>query len=197
MPIRLILILLLAIPGLVMADAGSGKFMGYQLGNSYQLGANTRQQQTANGNLILTAENPVNPDDINEVSLVTTFRSLTIGHINAASWFKTEEEARAFGRKYVDLLRAKYPDWAFGREGMNTNLRIVEVNFDRPPYNLRLRISEDRRKGESMWRLSMTLGWLPDSKEAMAWRNTSRREHITAEEEGRQELLEDADLRGL
>jgi len=197
MPIRLILILLLAIPGLVMADAGSGKFMGYQLGNSYQLGANTRQQQTANGNLILTAENPVNPDDINEVSLVTTFRSLTIGHINAASWFKTEEEARAFGRKYVDLLRAKYPDWAFGREGMNTNLRIVEVNFDRPPYNLRLRISEDQRKGESMWRLSMTLGWLPDSKEAMAWRNTSRREHITAEEDGRQELLEDADLRGL
>lgn len=197
MTIRIILILLLAIPGIVMADAGSGMFMGYQLGNSYQLGANTRQHQTANGNLILTAENPVKPDDINEVSLVTTSRSLTIGHINAASWFNTEEEARAFGRKYVDLLRAKYPDWAFGREGMDTNLRIVEVNFDLPPYNLRLRVNEDRRKGDSMWRLSMTLGWLPDSKEAMAWRNTSRREHVTAEEDGRNKLLEEADLRGL
>jgi len=197
MLIRLILIFLFYIPGVVLADASSGEFMGYQLGNNYQRGANTRQQTITNGNLVITAEQPVKPDNIAEVSLITTPESLTIGHINAASWFDAEIEAREFGRQYVDLLRAKYPDWVFGREGMNADLRIVEVNFDQPPYNLRLRLNEDRRNGKMMWRLSMSLSWLPDSKEALAWRNTSRREHITAKEEGRKQLLENADLRGL
>ena len=80
---------------------------------------------------------------------------------------------------------------------INAFLRIIEVNFDQPPYNLWLRVNQDSRQGQSMWRLSMTLSWLPDTKEAMAWRNTSRREHITAGEEGRNQLLEEADLRGL
>ncbi len=197
MSIRLILLLLFCIPGVVMADASRGEFMGYQLGNNYQRGVNTRQQTITNGNLIITAEQPVKPNNISEVSLITTPETLIIGHINAASWFETDIEAREFGRQYVDLLRAKYPDWEFGREGMNADLRIVEVNLDQPPYNLRLRLNEDKHNGKKMWRLSMTLSWLPDSKEAQAWRNTSRREHITAKEEGRKQLLENADLRGL
>jgi len=197
MPVRLILILLVAIPGVAMADASNGEFMGYRLGNSYQRDVNTRQKTTTNGNLIITAEKPVKPDNIAEVSLITTSETLIVGHINAASWFETEVEARDFGRQYVDLLRAKYPDWAFGREVMDTSLRIVEVNLDRSPHNLRLRLNEDRRNGETMWRFSMTLSWLPDTKEILAWRNTSRREHITAAEEGRRQVLENADLRGL
>lgn len=197
MLMRLIPILFFTLPAMVMADAGEGMFMGYQLGEMYRRGTDTRHQETANGNLIIVAENPVKPDDIDEVSLVTTPGSLTIGHINAASWFATQEEARSFGRKYVNLLRAKYPNWTFGREGMDSSLRIAEVNFDSPPYNLRLRINEGRRNGDSMWRLSMTLSWMLDTREAQAWRNTSRREHVTAGEDGRQTILEEADLRGL
>ena len=197
MAIGWVLILIVLLPGIVMADANDGEFMGYQLGKTYQRGGNTRLQALTNGNLIVTAENPVKPGDIEEVTLVATPESLTIGHINAMSWFDTETEARAFGRQYVDLLRAKYPSWAFGREGMDTELRIVEVNFDRSPYTLRLRVNEDRRNGEDSWRLSMTLSWMVDSKEAEAWRKISQNEHITAKAEGRQQLLEGADLRGL
>lgn len=197
MLIRLILIWLLFLPGIALADANDGEFMGYQLGRNYQSGANTQQRVTTTGNLIVIAEQAIKPGNIAEVSLLTTPETLTIGHINASSWFKTEAEARAFGRQYVDLLRAKYPDWVFGREGMDAALRVVEVNLDRPPYNLWLRLNEGSRHGENMWRFSMTLSWLPDSKEALAWREISRSQHLTSQEAGRKQLLEKADLRGL
>jgi len=197
MPIRSILIVLVLIPGVVIADASKGEFMGYRLGSNYPLGANTPQRTTTTGNLIVIAENPLKPDDIAEVSLLTTAETLVIGRINASAWFATEAEARIFGRRYVDLLRAKYPGWTFGRERMDADLRIVEVNFDRMPYNLWLRINEDNHKGDSRWRFSMTLSWLADSKEARAWHSQARSQHIAAQEAGRDQLLENADLRGL
>ena len=197
MLIRLILIFLVFLPGIALADANDGEFMGYQLGSNYHRGANTQHRVTTTGNLIVIAEQPLKPGNIAEVSLLTTPETLTIGHINASSWFKTEVEARAFGRQYVDLLRAKYPDWMFGREGMDADLRVVEVNLDRPPYNLWLRLNKDGRHDENMWRFSMTLSWLPDSKEALAWRKNSRSQHLTSQEAGRKQLLEEADLRGL
>jgi hypothetical protein len=94
MPLRFIFILLLALPGTLLADASRGDFMGYQLGNKYPPGSATRQQVTTTGNLIITAEQPIKPDDIAEVSLLTTPGTLTIGSITAAQWFATEGEAR-------------------------------------------------------------------------------------------------------
>jgi hypothetical protein len=197
MAVRFILTLIITVPGFVMADAGKGEFMGYQLGKNYPRSEHTQQQQTASGNLIITAEDPVKPENIAEVSLLTTAESLTIGFIAASQWFETEVEAREFARLYVELLRARYPDWDFGRERMDNDLRIVEVNLDERPYNLRLQLTEDKRHEQDMWRFSMTLGWMPEAQPARAWRNMSRNEHLAMREGGREQILEDADLRGL
>ena len=197
MLIRFLLILLLALPGAVMADASNGEFMGYQLGGNYQRTAGTKIQTATNGNLIVIADKPLKPANITEVSLVATAETLTIGYINAASWFETETEARAFGKQYVELLRAKYPTWTFGRERMDSQMHIVEVNFDRPPYNLQMRLTEGKHNNKSMWRLSMTLGWLYDAKEARAWRNMSLTQQLAAQNDGRKQKLENADTRGL
>lgn len=194
---RLILAVLIAMPAIAIADASNGEFMGYLLGSDYRPGGSTRQQTTTSGNLIIVAEKPVKPNDISEVSLLVTAESLTIGYIDASQWFETEAEARELGRKYADLLRAKYPGWEFGRERMNNEMRIVEVNFDNAPYNLRLELNQDERDGENLWRFSMMLGWLPDAEPARKWRNLSRSQHVTAQEAGRNQLLENADLRGL
>jgi len=197
MPFLSFLILLVLIPGAAIADASKGEFMGYRLGSNYQRGADTPQRATTTGNLIVIAEQPVKPNDIAEVSLLTTAETLTIGHINASAWFATEAEARKFGRRYVDLLRAKYPGWEFGRERMDADLRIVEVNLDQAPYNLWLRLNEDNHNGEIRWRFSMMLSWLPDTEEALAWREQSHSQHLSTQEAGRDHLLENADLRGL
>ncbi|MGB5454177.1 MAG: hypothetical protein WBM71_16500 [Sedimenticolaceae bacterium] len=192
-----VLVLVIAMPGVILADAADGQFMGFQLGNNYQRGANTQTIVTTNGNLKITAENPVKPANVGEVTLITTPETLTIGYINALTWFDTEAEAREFGRAYIRLLRAKYPDWAFGREVMDANMNVVEVNLDKHPHNLQMQLTEGRRDGKAMWRISMTLQWLPGTKEEKAWSNMSHTQQITAQQKDRELLLDQADTRGL
>jgi hypothetical protein len=197
MLIRFVLMLFVALPSVVLADASNGDFMGYQLGDQYQRGADTRQQTSTTGNLLISAEQPVKPGDIAEVTLLATAETLTIGYIGASQWFATEAEAREMGRQYFELLHAKYPDWPYGWEVMDAQLNIVEVNFNSAPYNLRLRLTEDQREGEKMWRFSMTLGWLPGSSEELAWRDLAVDEQIAEKLDTRQELLKKSDVRGL
>lgn len=197
MRLSIILLLAIASPGVVLADATGGQFMGYQLGSDYPRSANTQAQVTASGNLLIAAEDPVKPADVGDVTLIATAETLTIGYINALTWFDTEAEAREFGRKYIKLLRAKYPDWTYGREELGATMKLVEVNLDKQPYNLRMRLTEGRRDGKTKWRISMTLTWLSGTKEAKAWNDMSITQQTTAQHEDRKVLLEQADTRGL
>ena len=196
MPIKFLLCCLFALPTVVIADASDGQFMGYELGANYPA-TPQGSEITTTGSLIIVAENPVKPADITQVSLVATPESQMIGYIGAASWYATEGEAREIGRRYVELLRAKYPDWNFGREAMDASLRIVEVNFDKAPYNLQLRLARDEHDGRSMWRFSMGLGWQIDSREWHSWRNQAATEHAAAKTTEHIQLMKDADVRGL
>jgi hypothetical protein len=191
-----LLFCLLALPAVVFADASDGQFMGYELGAGYPA-TPQGSESTTTGNLVFVAENPVKPADIKQVRLVATPVSRTIGYINAASWYATEGEAREIARRYVELLRAKYPDWNFGREAMDASLRIVEVNFDKAPYNLQLRLVRDEHEGRNMWRFSMGLGWQPNSKEWLAWQNMSATQQSAEKTTERKQILEDSDVRGL
>jgi hypothetical protein len=194
---RVVLVLSLVAGGPVMADASLGEFMGYKLGDRYSRTADTREVKTATGNLLITAQQPVKPADIAKVTLLTTAETATIAYIDASQWFATEADARAMGTKYVELLKAKYPDWEFGREVMDANMHIVEVNLDRPPYNLRLRLTEDKAQEDNKWRFSMMLGWQPDSAEQWAWREKAIKEQEAEQGQSREQQLEKADTRGL
>ncbi len=196
MPIRLLLCCLFALPADVVADASEGQFMGYELGTQYPA-LPQDVEVTTTGNLLIVAENPTKPADIVRVSLVATPESRTIGYIVAASWFTTEGEAREVGRRYVELLRAKYPDWDFGRERMDSSLRIVEVNFDKAPYNLQLSLVRDEYGGRSMWRISMGLGWHRETEEWHAWQNQAAIEQVAARATEHEQLLQESDIRGL
>ena len=186
-----------SLPCVSIADAAKGQFMGYQLGSTYERSPQTEALLTTNGNLKIMAEDAVKPIDVGDVTLVTTPDSLTIGYISSLTWFDTEEEARTFGRKYIKLLRAKYPDWAFGREEMDANMRAVEVNLDKPPHNVQMRLTRGDHGGRPGWRISMTLRWLSDTEEAKNWRRLSHTEQATVQQKDRELLLEQADTRGL
>jgi len=194
--IRFLLCCLCALPTCVFADAGTGQFMGYELGTKYQTPA-PDFEMTTTGDLLIAAANPTKPDDINQVSLVVTRQSHTVGYIVASSWHATEGEAREVGRRYLELLRAKYPDWAVSRELMDASFRIVQVDLEKAPYTLQLRLARDERDGAGMWRFSMGLGWQSESGEWQAWRSQAAAEHESmtrAENEGR---MRGADTRGL
>jgi hypothetical protein len=196
MPIRLLLCCLLALPTVVFADAGEGQFMGYELGTEYPASPQ-EVGVTTTGNLLITAENPTKPADIVRVSLIATPTSQTIGYIIAASWFATEGEARNFGTRYAELLRAKYPAWDFGQEKMDENFDIVEVNLNQAPHNIRLSLARDERDGRSMWRISLGLGWDRDSQEWGTWQKQAASEHAASRASEHKELMDKSDIRGL
>lgn len=191
-----LLLCILALPGVVFADANDGQFMGYELGNSYP-DVPASSEIAASGNLLIVAEDPVKPASIDEVRLVATPKSQTIGYIAALSWHDTEAEARASGRRFAEALRTLYPDWGFGREVMDGRLRIVEVNLDKRPYNLQLRLVRDKHQGREMWRFSMGLGWQHDSADGRAWQQQAASEQAAARSSDADQLLDDPEFRGL
>lgn len=196
MPRKFLLYCFLAMPAVAFADANDGQFMGYQLGDIYSKPPTISEVTTA-GNLSIVAEDPTKPPSIEEVRLVTTPKSQTIGYIAASSWHDTEEEARASGRRYAEALRTLYPDWEFGREQMDGRFKIVEVNFDKAPYSLQLRLVPVRHEGRDMWRFSMGLGWLPNSKDWRAWQDQANGERAAAQSSDAESLMEDPDFQGL
>ena len=196
MPRRFLLFCLLAVPGVAVPDANDGQFMGYQLGGSYPTVPKV-SEITTSGNVLIVAEDPVKPDGIDEVSLIATPETRTIGYIAATSWHDTEEAARANGRRYAEALRTIYPDWDFGRELMDARLRIVEVNFDKSPYNLQLRLVRDKHLGRDMWRFSMGLGWQTDSPNLREWQAQAASERTAAESSDAERLVDDPAFRGL
>jgi hypothetical protein len=80
---------------------------------------------------------------------------------------------------------------------MDASLRIVEVNFDKAPYNLQLRLAREEHEGRDMWRFSMSLGWQINSKERLAWQNMSATQQAAEKTTEREQLLKDSDVRGL
>ena len=196
MVIRFLLYCLCVLPTCVFADAGAGQFMGYELGTRYQAPA-PDFEMTTTGDLLIAAANPTKPGDINEVSLVVTRETHTIGYIVASSWYATEGEAREVGRRYLELLRAKYPDWAVRRELMDTSFRIVQVDLGKAPYTLQLRLARDEKDGDGMWRFSMGLGWQSESGEWQAWRSQAADEQDSMTTAENEELMREADVRGL
>jgi hypothetical protein len=80
---------------------------------------------------------------------------------------------------------------------MDANLSIVEVNFDKAPYNLQLRLVPDEHEGRDMWRFSMGLGWQPNSREWLAWQDLSATQLSARKSTEREQILEESDVRGL
>jgi len=200
----MIRVLLLAIcqisallPGSAAADANDGEFMGYRLGDRYPLTAETRSGPSLSGNLVLIAQAPVKPADIGEVRLTTTVETYTIGFIEASQTFATENKARAFAKKYYELLHAKYPDWQIENGTIqidDATLMPTALNMDKWPYTIRMKLTNMESPSDRPFRLSMTLRYLFDSPERKQWNALA---HAEQQQSSQQKLLDESDARGL
>jgi hypothetical protein len=55
----------------------------------------------------------------------------------------------------------------------------------------------DEHDGRDMWRFSMSLGWNGASNEWRAWQDKAATEHVSSKAREREQLLQEADIRGL
>jgi hypothetical protein len=108
-------------------DARTGALFGYQIASSYPLTETTSivSRSAPPSRLItLVADQPVKPDDIDQVLLIVTPISHTITTIGVQTPFPDEESARTFAGKYLRLFSAKYPDAAADLEVIGRRGRI-------------------------------------------------------------------------
>lgn len=203
---RIILLMICTICALLagappaVADANSGEFMGYRLNQRYSMTERTQTGQSLSGNRIIIAESPVMPADMGEVRLTATVDTHTIGFIEASQSFATDAKAREFAKKYYTLLHAKYPAWRIdaGRIQLSeTTLMPTALNMDKWPYTLRMKIAETESPDGLPFRVSITLRYLFDSTERKVWNELARFEQGEQQQSSKEELLEEADTRGL
>lgn len=98
--------------GVLATDATSGELFGYTIGDPYPVteGTEVLSRGAAPSRLFtLVAGSPVKPDDIERVLLIATPVSHSIITIGVQQGFPDEASARAFGRRYLQLLSARYP----------------------------------------------------------------------------------------
>jgi hypothetical protein len=193
----LALFIVIIAPDPTLADAANGEFMGYRLGDAYDLSASTNTSPSRAGNLHIVAEKPSMPADMGSVRLTATVASRTIGFIDAMQAFESEYLAREFAKKYYKLLRAKYPEWQIDTSEieLSNELRPVALNMNLSPHTIRLKIIEI--SGNLPFRVSMTLSFLYDGPRWRAWSQlalTEREENLQTSEE---RLLEESDTLGL
>ena len=109
-------------------DATSGSLFGYALGDTYPLSDGTRiatRSPARSGLITLIADAPVKPDDIDQVLLVITPVTHTIVVIGVQQGFQDETSARAFARKYLDLLAIRYPGSEIALEVVDRRGRLL------------------------------------------------------------------------
>ena len=98
----------LALPSIANASAGNGELFGYKLGEKYPVDESTLGKSRG---LVLdiVAQKPVKPEEIGEVTVITTVKSYTIIEIHSDNRFASRKEAQVFAAKYAGIFVAKYP----------------------------------------------------------------------------------------
>ena len=92
-----------------IADANDGDLFGYSLGNRYT--ENMREAPDEGQLVLLTAQNPVKPPDIERVYVLVTPISHSIGKIAGETWYESGEDAIVAYERFRAILRNKYSGW--------------------------------------------------------------------------------------
>jgi hypothetical protein len=125
--------LIILFPTLADAGAESGEFFGYKIGNKYSVNKNTIVKKSNYGGIVLdylfeiVTEDPINPKEIQEVSVSTTIQTFTIIEIFSRNKFDSHKKACDFADKYAAILRAKYPEAIDN----NSNYKKLSVAFNK------------------------------------------------------------------
>ena len=90
-------------------DANDGDLFGYSLGARY---SEQQDEQVGSGQLLLLpARNPVRPAAIEQVFVVISPISHSIGRIAGETWYESGEDALVAYEQFRNILRKKYSDW--------------------------------------------------------------------------------------
>ena len=124
--------ILLLFPATVGADASEGELFGYKLLDKYPITETTVGKLTWTGHFFeIKANNPVKPDDIDEVRVMVTLKSSTIIHIYSHTEFDAFKEAKDFVWRYAAILEAKYSQHDISPFTTDLNFEVLNIHLQK------------------------------------------------------------------
>ena len=166
-----------------MADASTGDFFGYTLGNRY---SGPDHKTHDDGRLVLIATtNPVKPDSIETVYVLVTPESRTIGKIAGEAWYGSGEDAIVSYERLRAILRNKYASWETEEQSRQ---HYQGARFWTGDYNLSLQVSGPHRdesaiQKERPFQLVLALSYMASTVAAEKFEQLAKAEISQAEAE--------------
>jgi hypothetical protein len=158
------------------ADANDGDLFGYTLGSRY---LEQESEPAADGQLVLiAAQNPVKPAAIENVYVLVTPVSHTIGKIAGETWFESGEEALVAYERFRGILRDKYGDWETQER---TDQQFHASRFWMGDNELNVQVSGPHQgdlgmSSERVFRFTIALSFQPSSDAAVRFETLANEE---------------------
>jgi hypothetical protein len=126
-------------------DANDGDLFGYSLGTRY---SEQPHEPADSGKLVLlTTQNPIKPTAIEQVFVLVTPVSRSIGKIAGETWYESGEDALVAYEQFRVILRKKYSQWDSDE---NTQQNFHASRFWSEDFELSVRVSGPHRDNPMM-----------------------------------------------
>ena len=140
-----VLLALLTYANASLGDANDGELFGYSLGTRF---SEQQNEQVGSGDLLLLiAHNPVKPAAIEQVFVLISPMSHSIGRIAGETWYESGEDALVAYEQFRVILRNKYSNWESEEQ---TQQKFHVTRFWSGDYDMSVRVSGPHKDNPNM-----------------------------------------------
>jgi hypothetical protein len=171
-----VLVALLCYADTTCADANAGDLFGYSLGSRY---TESPIRAVQPGQLsLLSTQNPIKPESVEQVFVLVTPVSHSIGKIAGETWYQSGEDALVAYELFRVILRKKYSDWESDETAQQN---IHSSRFWSGDYELEVRVSGPHRDNPLMppdktFQLLIALTYKPSTTTAVEFEALAKAE---------------------
>jgi hypothetical protein len=148
---------------LAIADANDGDYLGYRLGEKFDIPKGIAGRDHIMGAQIFDLDPGTHPHHVDTISIYASPTSSIIGSIFGDWYFANQRAAEQFADRYLAQLESKYGDWGRSGRSLTNNSYQLWVYVERKPPVV------DYWPSSKQFRVSIGLIYAPDTLARNEW----------------------------
>jgi hypothetical protein len=108
---KLTLVSLILFNASVLADANDGEYLGFTLGQRFNVPKNSIRIEHITGAIVYVVDPGQHPHHIDTMSIYVSPESSVVGSVFGEWYFDSPRRAKVFADRYMARLQEKYPHW--------------------------------------------------------------------------------------
>lgn len=159
------------------SDVRQGELFGFKINSKYPNNISEKEYNMF-GICIFDAIGAEKPDDIEKISIMALPKSLKIIRITGESAFESDDLAKEFANKYIEILLSKYPEFQNKLETDAQGKALFSWVLMRVEINKKYELTVDYFKSEENTnaKINISISFLKPSKEHSIFEATLKKE---------------------